>query len=119
MKTHLVQSYSARTGEFNEKLWDEGLPDLNNDWRHTIEPRDPWEAPGIFNYRNRLESFDFPADMRGLTVLDLGSPSVLFPFEFEKQEARVISVEVPSLDSQDRIPRQSRQMTGSLDGERE
>ena len=61
-------------------------------------------TPGIFDLRDNLAAFRFPEDMRGMTVLDVGSATGFFAFEFEKRGARVISVELPSLEELDRLP---------------
>jgi SAM-dependent methyltransferase len=44
--------------------------------------------------------------MTGMTVLDVGSATGFFAFEFERRGARVISVELPSLRDLDRFPGQ-------------
>jgi len=41
-----------------------------------------------------------------MTVLDVGSATGFFAFEFERRGARVISVELPSLRDLDRFPGQ-------------
>ncbi len=45
--------------------------------------------------------------MRGMTVLDVGSATGFFAFEFERRGARVVSTELPSLRDLDRFPGQS------------
>jgi tRNA (mo5U34)-methyltransferase len=54
-------------------------------------------TPGDFDYRPSLPLFQFPEDMRGMTVLDVGSATGFFAFEFEKRGASVILVELPSI----------------------
>lgn len=44
--------------------------------------------------------------MTGMHVLDVGSATGFFSFEFERRGAQVVSVEVPSLDDIDRFPYQ-------------
>jgi tRNA (mo5U34)-methyltransferase len=75
-------------------------------WYHTIDLGDGLITPGIYDYRETINAFGFPEDMRGMTVLDVGSASGFFAFEFEKRGARVISVELPSLRDLDRFPGQ-------------
>ena len=45
--------------------------------------------------------------MRGMTVLDVGSATGFFAFEFERRGARVVSTELPSLRDLDRFPGQN------------
>lgn len=75
-------------------------------WYHTVDLGDGLITPGIYDYRETIASFDFPDDMRGMTVLDVGSATGYFAFEFERRGARVISVELPSLRDLDRFPGQ-------------
>jgi hypothetical protein len=66
-------------------------------WCHTIDLGDGLVTPGDYDYRSSLPLFQFPEDMRGMTVLDVGSATGFFAFEFEKREAVVTSVELPSI----------------------
>ena len=84
-----------------------GMPDPERYyWYHTIDLGDGLITPGIYDYRETVSSFHFPEDMRGMTVLDVGSATGFFAFEFERRGARVISVELPSLRDLDRFPGQ-------------
>jgi SAM-dependent methyltransferase len=64
-------------------------------------------TPGIYDYRASLPAFGFPESMQGMTVLDVGSATGFFCFEFERRGARVTSVELPSLHHLDCFPGQS------------
>ncbi len=75
-------------------------------WYHTIDLGDGLVTPGLYDYRATLDNFDFPADMSGMTVLDVGSATGFFAFEFERRGARVVSTELPSLRVLDRFPGQ-------------
>lgn len=75
-------------------------------WYHTVDLGNGLVTPGMYDYRESIASFDFPEDMRGMTVLDVGSATGFFAFEFERRGARVISVELPSLRDLDRFPGQ-------------
>jgi tRNA (mo5U34)-methyltransferase len=70
-------------------------------WYHTIDLGDGLVTPGDHDYRSDLPLFQFPADMRGMNVLDVGSATGFFAFEFEKRGAIVTSVELPSLAAWD------------------
>src|SRR5438093_927009 len=108
MDSKIIEDFLARTEEFKKKTLHLGLPDLSNYyWYHTIEVGDGLVTPGIYDYRNALAPYGFPEDMRGMTVLDVGSATGFFAFEFEKRGARVISVELPSLEDLDRFPGQN------------
>lgn len=73
-------------------------------WYHTVDLGNGLVTPGCYDYRQSLSSFKFPPDMRGMRVLDVGSATGFFAFEFEQRGADVTSVEVPSLSSLDCFP---------------
>jgi tRNA (mo5U34)-methyltransferase len=75
-------------------------------WYHTLDLGDGLVTPGLYDYRETLGAFGFPENMSGMTVLDVGSATGFFAFEFERRGARVISVELPSLRDLDRFPGQ-------------
>jgi tRNA (mo5U34)-methyltransferase len=96
-----MRAFTARAKEL-------GLPDTSRFyWYHTIDLGDGLVTPGMYDYRQTVGDFGFPEDMRGMTVLDAGSATGFFAFEFERRGARVISVELPSLRDLDRFPGQS------------
>jgi tRNA (mo5U34)-methyltransferase len=66
-------------------------------WYHTVDLGDGLVTPGDYDYRDRLADYPFPADMSGMTVLDVGSATGFFAFEFERRGAEVTSVELPSV----------------------
>jgi len=66
-------------------------------WYHAIDLGNGLITPGDYDYRAKVATFPFPADMRGMTVLDVGSATGFFAFEFERRGAEVTSVELPSL----------------------
>ncbi len=65
-----------------------------------------WSHQVCTTIARRWEHSDFPENMSGMTVLDVGSATGFFAFEFERRGARVISVELPSLRDLDRFPGQ-------------
>lgn len=100
--------------QFSERAKALGLPDTSRYyWYHTVDLGDGLVTPGMYDYRETVRDFHFPADMRGMTVLDVGSATGFFAFEFERRGARVVSVELPSLVNLDRFPGQDVQ--GSID----
>ena len=75
-------------------------------WYHTIELGHGLITPGQYDYRDTIRDFGFPKDLTGKSVLDVGSATGFFAFEFEKRGAQVTSVELPSLFDLDRFPGQ-------------
>jgi tRNA (mo5U34)-methyltransferase len=93
---------------FEERARRMGLPDVSRFyWYHTIDLGDGLITPGLYDYRETIRAFHFPEDMHGMTVLDIGSATGFFAFEFERRGARVVSTELPSLRDLDRFPGQS------------
>jgi 2-polyprenyl-3-methyl-5-hydroxy-6-metoxy-1,4-benzoquinol methylase len=86
----------------------EGLADLF--WYHTIDLGNGLITPGSYDYRTCVDAFRFPADMSGMRVLDVGSATGFFAFEFERRGARVVSVELPSYDL-DKFPGETAEQT--------
>ncbi len=103
-----AEEYLARGEKFVQRALELGLGDVSNYyWYHTIDLGDGLVTPGIFDLRDNLPAFRFPEDMKGMTVLDVGSATGFFAFEFEQRGAHVISVELPSLEDFDRFPGQT------------
>lgn len=97
---------------FNQKAAALGVPDIRNYyWYHTVELPDGLVTPGQYDFREALPAFPFPEDMRGLRVLDVGSATGFFAFEFARRGADVVSVELPSLYALDRFPGQDVEQT--------
>jgi tRNA (mo5U34)-methyltransferase len=92
---------------FNEKAERLGYRDIRNYyWYHTVELPDGLITPGQYDFRQTIAEFSFPRDMRGLRVLDVGSATGFFAFDFARRGAQVISVELPTLEALDRFPGQ-------------
>jgi tRNA (mo5U34)-methyltransferase len=110
--SQVAQDFTARSMDFCERARQLGLGDVSTYyWYHTIDLGGGLVTPGIYDYRPTLPAFRFPEDMRGMAVLDVGSATGFFAFEFERRGARVLSVELPSLDYLDRLPWQSLEQT--------
>ncbi len=102
-----ADQFLEQTRAFADRARQLGLPDTSRYyWYHTIDLGDGLVTPGLYDYRETLPAFSFPADMSGMTVLDVGSATGYFAFEFERRGARVVSVELPSLRDLDRFPGQ-------------
>jgi len=94
--------------QFNQRARSLGFEDIDKYyWYHTIDLPHGLVTPGLYDFRGTVQPFRFPEDMRGATVLDVGSATGFFAFEFERRGARVVSVELPSLEALDRFPGQS------------
>ncbi len=76
-------------------------------WYHTIDLGGGLITPGCYDYRDTVRDFHFPSDLRGKKVLDIGSATGFFAFEFERRGADVTSVELPSLRELDVFPGQT------------
>ena len=76
-------------------------------WYHTIDLGGGLITPGLYDYRETISSFPFPAEMSGMKVLDVGPATGFFSFEFERRGAQVTAMELPSLRDLDRFPGQS------------
>jgi tRNA (mo5U34)-methyltransferase len=91
--------------EFFARAEKMGRPELKDYyWYHTVELGNGLITPGTYDYREALDVFQFPEDMRGMSVLDVGSATGFFAFEFERRGAEVLSLELPSFDALDRFP---------------
>jgi tRNA (mo5U34)-methyltransferase len=103
-----AEEFLEQTKIFAARTRERGLPDTSRFyWYHTIDLGDGIVTPGLYDYRDTLKDFPFPQDMSGMTVLDVGSATGFFAFEFERRGARVVSTELPSLRDLDRFPGQS------------
>jgi tRNA (mo5U34)-methyltransferase len=92
------RQYAQLVSDFNEKVVAMGYEDVSNYmWYHTIDLGNGLVTPGACDYRSTLPLFQFPTDMTGMNVLDVGSATGFFAFEFEKRGANVTSVELPSI----------------------
>lgn len=97
---------------FNQRVLALGWGDVRNYyWYHTLALPNGLVTPGLYDFRGSLSCFQFPADMTGMNVLDIGSATGFFAFEFERRGARVVSVELPSLKALDRFPGQKIEQT--------
>lgn len=100
--------FLARSDAFAARSRELGLADTSRFyWYHTIDLGDGLVTPGLYDFRATIDSFQFPNEMDGMTVLDVGSATGYFAFEFERRGARVVSTELPSLHDLDRFPGQS------------
>lgn len=103
-----AREFVEQTEAFNRRVRELGLPDISRYyWYHTIDLGDGLVTPGLHDYRETISAFPFPENMNGMTVLDVGSATGFFAFEFERRGAHVISLELPSLRDLDRFPGQS------------
>ena len=73
-------------------------------WYHTIDLGNGLESPGIYDHRPYLDSYGFPEDLDGQSVLDIGAASGFFSFEFERRGASVTATELPGWFEHDFSP---------------
>jgi hypothetical protein len=108
----IKEEYQQQIKEFQEKTRAMGYQDLENYyWYHTVDLGNGLITPGDYDYRTVLAQFKFPADMTGMSVLDVGSATGFFAFEFEKRGANVTSVELPSIADWDMPSDEDREQT--------
>ncbi|OFV99915.1 MAG: hypothetical protein A3F68_10115 [Acidobacteria bacterium RIFCSPLOWO2_12_FULL_54_10] len=102
------EDFYRMAADFSLRSRELGAGDLSRYyWYHTINLGQGLVTPGLYDYRDTLDSFQLPGDMRGMNVLDVGSATGFFAFEFERRGAQVVSVELPSLNEIDRFPGQT------------
>ena len=93
-----IQKYIIKVKEFLITAKKLGHGDLSKYyWYHTVDLGNGLVTPGDYDYRPIIDVYDFPKDMKGMNVLDIGSATGFFTFEFEKRGADVVSLELPSL----------------------
>ncbi len=98
------EEYQQERDRFKQYIKNIDLPGLPSFyWYHTVDLGNGIVTPGDYDYRHSLPSFHFPDDMYGMKVLDVGSATGFFSFEFERRGAKVVSVELPSLHDWDII----------------
>lgn len=101
----VAAEYEQLKSDFRQKIASVDFPGIERFmWYHTIDLGDGFITPGNYDYREVIDSFGFPDDMSGMQVLDIGSATGFFSFEFEKRGATVTSVELPSVADWD-MPR--------------
>ncbi|MBI3735496.1 methyltransferase domain-containing protein [Candidatus Sumerlaeota bacterium] len=99
------EAYSELVNQFALLATDQGVTGIEKfAWYHTIDVGGGLITPGYFDYRGVWDRFHFPADMKGMNVLDVGSGTGYFAFEFEKRGAEVVSVDLGSMADWD-MPR--------------
>ena len=108
----VIDEYDNSVRNFERRVVDVDFPGLDRFyWYHTIDLGDGIITPGVFDLRNELGHYNFPNDMSGMHVLDVGSATGFFAFEFEKRGASVTSVELPSIADWDMPPGADRDLT--------
>lgn len=85
----LAKVFEERAKELN--CWEE-VKDYR--WYHAVDLGNGLVTPGANDYRVELPSFGFPSSMKGMRVLDVGSATGFFAFEFERRGADVTSVDI-------------------------
>ncbi len=107
--------YEEQVAAFNKFSADTTFPRIEKFyWYHSVEVADGIVTPGDYDYRNSLAGFCFPENMTGMTVLDVGSATGFFAFEFAKRGANVVSVELPSLSEWDMVHGENEKIVTSL-----
>jgi len=112
MMVEAKTEYSRLTADFAARTAKLGVEDMSRYyWYHTVDLGKGLITPGDYDYRASLANFRFPEDMRGMSVLDVGSATGFFAFEFERRGADVVSVELPSIADWDMPSGEARDAT--------
>jgi 2-polyprenyl-3-methyl-5-hydroxy-6-metoxy-1,4-benzoquinol methylase len=90
-----AQAFRERTKAVNLKGFEHYY------WYHTVDLGNGLVTPGDYDYHALLPCWGFPKSMAGMRVLDVGSATGFFAFEFERRGGDVYSVELPSLEDWD------------------
>lgn len=99
--------YQELKKQFDLRTKELGYTSLENYyWYHTVDLGNGLVTPGDYDYREELSNFHFPENMKGMKVLDVGSATGFFAFEFERRGAEVTSVELPSFFQWDMLMRE-------------
>jgi tRNA (mo5U34)-methyltransferase len=107
--------YAQQVATFQDGIQRMGVAGLQNYyWYHTVDLGNGLVTPGDYDFRDQIGSFGLPDDLRGKRVLDIGSATGYFAFEFEKRGAEVVSVELPSLAEWDIISGEHGQIVNQL-----
>jgi len=81
-------------------------------WYHTIDLGDGIVTPGVYDHRPLLYHYGFPESLVGKTVLDIGTASGFFAFEFEKRGAsKVVATDLPRWTDHDVSPKYRAQLS--------
>jgi len=103
----IAEQYAADVAKFNVQMRELGVADIDRYyWYHAINLPGGITTPGMYDYRSTVSAFHLPERMEGMSVLDVGSASGFWAFEFERRGADVTSVDLPSLEMLDRFPGQ-------------
>lgn len=114
----VAEQFLFAVEEFNKSACALGYTDIENYyWYHTIELPGGLITPGLYDLREAVPNFHFPDDMRGMSVLDVGTATGFFGFEFARRGAHVTVVDLPSLYALDRFPGQDIEHTLEKIGE--
>jgi SAM-dependent methyltransferase len=97
-------SFPGEVTAFHEQVRARDLGDVEHFyWYHAVDLGNGLVTPGDYDFRAVVEHYQFPESMRGLRVLDVGSATGFFAFEFERRGAEVVSVDLPSLADWDMV----------------
>ncbi len=84
--------FRRRTDAFTAEAARRGLGDVSSYfWYHAVDLGEGLMTPGSFDYRHSVSHFHSPADLGGAIVLDVGSATGCFAFEFERRGAEVVT----------------------------
>ena len=65
------------------------------EWYHTIDLGNGIVTPGHYDHRPYLCHYRLPDNLHGKRVIDIGTASGFFAFEFERRGASVLATDLP------------------------
>lgn len=95
MTTRLIDNPSLRT-EIDEHAEQQRTELLASSWWHSIDLGAAGVTPGVHKLEElqaNFATFNLPADMRGLRVLDIGCWDGFYAYEAERRGAEVVAVD--------------------------
>ncbi len=111
-RRQVVDEYQQAVAEFRKRTAGLNIPGLDRFyWYHVVDVGNGILTPGVRDFRSDLAHFHFPENMSSMRVLDVGSATGFFAFEFERRGATVTSVELPSIADWDMPPGEDRAAT--------
>ena len=105
----MEENYTRSKELFAKSCTQNGI-DYCPDWYfyHVVDLGNGIMTPGVFDYQTQIGLYQFPEDMTGLNVLDVGAATGFFSFHLARKGAHVLAVDLPSLNELDAFPGQTK-----------
>jgi tRNA (mo5U34)-methyltransferase len=70
-------------------------------WYHSIELPGGLTTPGVWDHRPLVPHYGFPADMTGMTAIDVATFDGFWAFEMERRGAKVVALDIDTMSQAD------------------